>query len=101
MLSSVLFLSEAREGACWGPTVVLDQTPRSALAQRAWLAPALCNCLVSFPGSLLHGVLPGARASRQPRVFRCPLWLSGSCISCQEREQARYLAELHRVCVPG
>lgn len=61
----MLFLSEAREAACWGPTVVVDQTPRSAPGQRAWLAPAICNCLVSFPGSLLHGVLPGALVSRQ------------------------------------
>lgn len=68
VLSSVLFLSEAGEAACWGPTVVVDQTPRSALGRRAWLAPAICNCLVSFPGSLLHGVLPGALASGQLRV---------------------------------
>ena len=58
--SSILFLSEAAEGACWGPTIVVDQAPRSPLARRAWLAPALSNCLVSFPGNLLHGVLPGA-----------------------------------------
>ena len=74
MLSSVLFLNEASEAACWGPTLVVDQTPRLALGQRAWLAPAICNCLVSFPGNLLHGVLPGAPISGRQQAATTMIW---------------------------
>lgn len=73
--SSILFLSEATESACWGPTIVVDQAPLSPLARRAWLAPAISNCLVSFPGNLLHGVLPGASlhqaADLAPDMYSC------------------------------
>ena len=59
-LSSVLFLCGAAAGAAWGPTLVIEQTPASPPGARAWAAPAAANCLVAFPGSFLHGVLPGA-----------------------------------------
>ncbi|KAK9840754.1 hypothetical protein WJX81_002374 [Elliptochloris bilobata] len=74
VLSSVLYVSEQVEDASWGPTVIIDQTPRSELGRCAWLVPAICNCLVSFPGSLLHGVLPGCGNSAARRTSLIVAW---------------------------
>jgi hypothetical protein len=83
-LSSVLFLCGAAAGAAWGPTFVIEQTPASPPGARAWAAPAAANCLVAFPGSFLHGVLPGA-----PRAWlACRLRARTTLRACSERAPA-------------
>ena len=52
--STVLYLTESG-----GPTVVLEQTVSSPLAQAAWLSWPQGNSLLCYPGNLLHGVIPG------------------------------------------
>jgi hypothetical protein len=43
-----------------GPTVVLEQTATAAgLAPRVWKVYPKSRRLVAFPGTLVHGVLPG------------------------------------------
>ncbi|KAK9827488.1 hypothetical protein WJX74_005204 [Apatococcus lobatus] len=55
--STVIFLSAA---ATSGPTLILDQRPQdTALAQRGWCIPPDIGSCVTYPGNLLHGVLPG------------------------------------------
>jgi hypothetical protein len=57
VVSSVLYLTGG--GAGGGATVVLDQTPESTVnASTAWLARPVDNAYLTFPGNLLHGVLP-------------------------------------------
>ena len=52
--STVLYLTESG-----GPTLVLEQTVSSPLAQAAWLSWPRGNNLLAYPGNLLHGVIPG------------------------------------------
>ena len=52
--STVLYLTESG-----GPTVVLEQSVSSPLAQAAWLSWPQGNNLLCYPGNLLHGVIPG------------------------------------------
>ena len=52
--STVLYLTDSG-----GPTVVLEQTVSSPLAQAAWLSWPQGNNLLCYPGNLLHGVIPG------------------------------------------
>jgi len=55
--SSVLYLTGGSGGG--GATVLLDQTPDSKEnAASAWLARPVDNSFMTFPGNLLHGVLP-------------------------------------------
>jgi len=68
-LASILYLSNAG-----GPTVILDATPARRSAPSAAIAvhprPGRFGM---FPGSLLHGVLPG-RPGRWPRVTMLVNW---------------------------
>jgi hypothetical protein len=68
-LASVLYLSNAG-----GPTVILDATPSRVAAPSAGIAvyprPGRFGM---FPGTLLHGVLPG-RPGRWPRVTMLVNW---------------------------
>ncbi|MDQ3340551.1 MAG: hypothetical protein M4D80_35785 [Myxococcota bacterium] len=68
-LASILYLSNAG-----GPTVILDATPSRVAAPRAGIAvhprPGRFGM---FPGTLLHGVLPG-RPGRWPRVTMLVNW---------------------------
>jgi len=68
-LASILYLSNAG-----GPTVILDATPSRTAAPRAGIAvhprPGRFGI---FPGTLLHGVLPGP-ANRWPRVTMLVNW---------------------------
>ncbi|MBA2544826.1 MAG: hypothetical protein H0V17_34600 [Deltaproteobacteria bacterium] len=68
-LASILYLSNAG-----GPTVILDATPSRIAAPKAGIAvhPRPGRFGV-FPGSLLHGVLPG-RPGRWPRVTMLVNW---------------------------
>ena len=57
VVSSVLYLTGG--GAGGGATIVLDQTPDAQTnAESAWLARPVDNSFMTFPGNLLHGVLP-------------------------------------------
>jgi hypothetical protein len=68
-LASILYLSNAG-----GPTVILDATPSRRTAPNAGIAvhprPGRFGM---FPGTLLHGVLPG-RPDRWPRVTMLVNW---------------------------
>jgi hypothetical protein len=68
-LASILYLSNAG-----GPTVILDATPSRVAAPNAGIAvyprPGRFGM---FPGTLLHGVLPG-RPGRWPRVTMLVNW---------------------------
>ncbi|MEJ7598329.1 MAG: hypothetical protein WKG01_10500 [Kofleriaceae bacterium] len=68
-LASILYLSSAG-----GPTVILDATPSRIAAPSAGIAvyprPGRFGM---FPGTLLHGVLPG-RPGRWPRVTMLVNW---------------------------
>jgi len=68
-LASILYLSNAG-----GPTVILNATPSRISAPNAGIAvhPRLGR-FAMFPGTLLHGVLPG-RPSRWPRVTMLVNW---------------------------
>jgi hypothetical protein len=68
-LSSILYLSDAG-----GPTVILDATPSRRSAPNAGIAVYPRRGRFGlFPGTLLHGVLPG-RPSRWPRVTMLVNW---------------------------
>ena len=87
-LASILYLSNAG-----GPTVILDATPSRIAAPRAGIAvhprPGRFGM---FPGTFLHGVLPG-RPSRWPRVTMLVNWWR----SVPRLERAREL----RDCAPA
>ncbi|BDA50955.1 hypothetical protein COCOBI_17-1740 [Coccomyxa sp. Obi] len=62
VLSSVLYLSNTG-----GPTVVLEQSAMETLADKAFLCNPKENVLFCFPGTYLHGVLPGQQpVGREP-----------------------------------
>ncbi|KAJ1630785.1 hypothetical protein T492DRAFT_1000931 [Pavlovales sp. CCMP2436] len=63
LVSSVVYLA-GDESA--GPTIVLDQRLDSKPARRCWLAHPRSRAFMTFPGELLHGVLPAARATPPP-----------------------------------
>ena len=68
-LASILYLSDAG-----GPTVILDATPSRRSAPNAGIAVNPRRGRFGlFPGTLLHGVLPG-RPSRWPRVTMLVNW---------------------------
>ncbi|MDQ3364476.1 MAG: 2OG-Fe(II) oxygenase family protein [Myxococcota bacterium] len=68
-LASILYLSNAG-----GPTVILDATPTRTSAPKAGIAVhPRPGRLGMFPGTLLHGVLPG-RPGRWPRVTMLVNW---------------------------
>lgn len=69
--STVLYLTDTG-----GPTVILGQTVSSAPAQDAWLSWPQANNLLCFPGTFLHGVIPG-----QPCIPRicCDAVLTDTC----------------------
>jgi hypothetical protein len=68
-LASILYLSEAG-----GPTVIVDATPARVTAPTtATAVPPRRGRLALFPGTLLHGVLPGP-PSRWPRVTMLVNW---------------------------
>ena len=68
-LASILYLSDAG-----GPTVILDATPLRRSAPDAGIAvQPRRGRFGMFPGTLLHGVLPG-RPSRWPRVTMLVNW---------------------------
>jgi len=52
-VSSVVYLSDASN-----PTVVLDQTVGGPPAERGWCVHPRKGAFMTFPGNLLHGVLP-------------------------------------------
>ena len=72
LVSSVLYLTGARKRDCneadasatqasvtAGSTIVFDQTPESTnVASQAWVYQPRDNSFLTFPGNLLHGVLP-------------------------------------------
>ncbi len=68
-LASILYLSNAG-----GPTVIVDATPSRRSAPNAAIAVhPRPGRLGMFPGTLLHGVLPG-RPGRWPRVTMLVNW---------------------------
>lgn len=68
-LASILYLSNAG-----GPTVILDATPSRIAAPEAGIAVSpRPGRFGMFPGTLLHGVLPGP-AGRWPRVTMLVNW---------------------------
>jgi hypothetical protein len=68
-LATILYLSNAG-----GPTAILDATPSRITAPKAGIAVhPRPGRFVMFPGTLLHGVLPG-RPSRWPRVTMLVNW---------------------------
>jgi hypothetical protein len=68
-LASILYLSNAG-----GPTVIVDATPsRIAAPKRAIAVRPRPGRFAMFPGTLLHGVLPG-RPDRWPRVTLLVNW---------------------------
>ena len=68
-VSSILYLSDAG-----GPTVILDAKPARVSAPNAGIAVYPRRGRFGlFPGTLLHGVLPG-RPSRWPRVTMLVNW---------------------------
>ena len=68
-LASILYLSNAG-----GPTLILDATPSRIAAPTAAIAvDPRPGRFAMFPGSLLHGVLPG-RPGRWPRVTMLVNW---------------------------
>lgn len=68
-LASILYLSNAG-----GPTVILDATPSRRSAPNAGIAVyPRPGRFALFPGTLLHGVLPG-RPGRWPRVTMLVNW---------------------------
>jgi hypothetical protein len=68
-LATILYLSNAG-----GPTVIIDATPSRRSAPNAGVAVhPRPGRFVMFPGTLLHGVLPG-RPSRWPRVTMLVNW---------------------------
>ncbi len=68
-LATILYLSNAG-----GPTVILDATPSRVSAPSAGIAiHPRAGRFGMFPGTLLHGVLPG-RPSRWPRVTMLVNW---------------------------
>ena len=68
-LASILYLSTAG-----GPTVILDATPTRTAAPRAAIGVhPRPGRFAMFPGTLLHGVLPGPPA-RWPRVTLLVNW---------------------------
>ena len=63
IVSSVLYLSGAKQGtdekARAGATIVCNQTPDTKeLPTKAWVSHPKDNSFMTFPGNLLHGVLP-------------------------------------------
>ena len=63
IVSSVLYLTGAKHGtaetAKAGATIVCNQTPDSKeVASKAWVSHPNDNSFMTFPGNLLHGVLP-------------------------------------------
>ena len=68
-LATILYLSNAG-----GPTVILDATPSRAAAPKAGIGVhPRPGRFAMFPGTLLHGVLPG-RPGRWPRVTLLVNW---------------------------
>lgn len=68
-LASILYLSNAG-----GPTVILDATPSRTAAPKAGIGVSpRPGRLAMFPGTLLHGVLPGP-SGRWPRVTMLVNW---------------------------
>jgi hypothetical protein len=68
-LATILYLSNAG-----GPTVILDATPSRRSAPKAGIAvDPRPGRFAMFPGTLLHGVLPGP-PSRWPRVTMLVNW---------------------------
>mmetsp|Transcript_4168 Transcript_4168/g.9437 ORF Transcript_4168/g.9437 Transcript_4168/m.9437 type:complete len:525 (+) Transcript_4168:27-1601(+) len=59
IISTISFLS----AECGGPTLVTDQTIKNGEVTMGWLARPATNRLITFDGSLLHSVLPGAGAA--------------------------------------
>lgn len=63
-VGSVLFLTPHG-----GPTLILDQAPGAPhLASRGWVAHPEPAALLTFPGNLLHGVLPQAPKQATPET---------------------------------
>ena len=61
VVSSVLYLTGGSGGGGAGPTVVFEQTPDSEeTAAGAWISRPRDGAYMTFPGELLHGVLPCA-----------------------------------------
>jgi len=61
IVSSVLYITGAGRGCKAGSTIVFDQTPESKdVAPQAWISHPKNNAFMTFPGELLHGVLPCA-----------------------------------------
>jgi hypothetical protein len=87
-LASILYLSSAG-----GPTVILDATPaRIAAPDRGIAVHPRPGRFVMFPGTFLHGVLPG-QPGRWPRVTMLVNWWR----SVPRLERAREL----RDCAPS
>lgn len=69
IVSCVLYVTGRGVG---GPTLVTDQTLEGkSLATRGYLSHPEKNRLVVFKGSLLHGVVPGARCAVSPQGGGC------------------------------
>jgi len=66
IISCIQFLSTE----CGGPTLVTDQTIQNDAVSMGWLAHPATNRLITFDGSLLHCVLPGAGAAPSPEARR-------------------------------
>ncbi|KAL7541322.1 hypothetical protein ACHAXR_010810 [Thalassiosira sp. AJA248-18] len=61
IISSVMYLTGAKDSTSAGSTIVFDQTPDSTdVASKAWISHPRNNAFMTFPGNLLHGVLPCA-----------------------------------------
>jgi hypothetical protein len=59
IISTITFLT----ADCGGPTLITDQQIHNQRSTKGWLATPKTNRLVTFDGSLLHCVLPGAGAA--------------------------------------
>ena len=79
IVSSVLYLSGAKQGDAEtgkaGATIVFNQTPDSKeTASKAWISHPQDNSFMTFPGNLLHGVLPctGSRELKDATQYTKP-----------------------------
>eukprot|EP00978_Attheya_sp_CCMP212_P017430 scaffold46400_cov56-Attheya_sp.AAC.2 len=74
LVSSVLYLTGGSHptnetSSAGGPTIILHQTPDSStIASQAWYSHCQDNTFMTFPGNLLHGVLPCPGTSHQTSV---------------------------------
>jgi len=59
VVSSVLYLSIGNDGNLGGPTILLNQRVDGKMAEKAWVVNPVKGGFLTFPGDLLHGVLPG------------------------------------------